>query len=90
MDRNTNFSLNQDGPLVNQGAVDLQEVDLSSEDYEPTSMFRGFHVNTAGNVSFQTESDRDVIITVLAGVYYPYHGKKIYQADTTATLHAIF
>lgn len=49
-------------------------------------LHRGFHVNTDGNVTFIDASGTSRLVTVKAGMYYPYGFTKIMSTGTTATV----
>lgn len=43
----------------------------------------GFHVNVAGTIKIRTPKDTDVTLTVLAGVYYAYGVKRVFDTGTS-------
>ena len=67
-----------------ESANRYETVNLTSSDYTPDEPFRAVHVSGDGNITIEGIDGKQATIAVVAGLY-PFGGRKIIRATTTAT-----
>ncbi len=74
----------------NTSALAYRDVDVSSADYVPSTIFKGLHVITTGNVAIKGVDDVIVIMPLDRTGTWSYGGKAIMSSGTTATFKVLF